>query len=672
MRTLGVLLGMMGAAAAAGAQDYEALPWGDLEYMAGATRGAQAWGVWPRAGEPSGAIGWTVQRTGAAGGAVCVKGSAAGEEFVIGGEGSGPMEGSVKLRADTEGAQAVVRLTWYNRLSPVSATQTLTVGPQWQTVTLSATPDVGGPYELAVAPAGDLPIYADDFSIRCAGPPPNEQMSDAAPIRHRRTAIGAHQQYDGLERDRVGRIDLVLELPDAAEPLVPFAWGGVLFPKGELYRRDRVRVLDADGREVEAQFDVLARWHGDRSIQALLVTVPADAGPRLTLEYGRPPTGPQLRAADLRGRPLTNPVLILLDGTEQQASVRPRAATGWSGLERAGPLATVTVHRWELGPLMVEVRQTWMRDSRRSLLSVCFINEGEPVAVKGLGVRLRREAGAPMLLMSEDGYTPLWAGGQASWGIGPQRVEPTVYGVGPGAELTGAVAVPSGESGIGIAIRDFAENRPSGFTVTQDALTAWAWPPEAGAFVMSQGMARSFDLLIDYDSPGPPRPYRTGDLPLLSARPEWICNSGVFEQLLPPDPHSFPIFERTLGSFETLGRFSHEQKQRGGLYGWFDFGDAPGDGGWSNLETMADHEIFLHFFRTLSREHFDAARLAAEHYRDVDIDHRFGYCHTHCNNHTSSGESWSHAWVQGLRDLYFLTGDGRALAVLGEVEIGRA
>jgi hypothetical protein len=667
-RTL-VLTALLTTAACAAAQEsapHEALPWGDLEYMSDRARGAAAWTVWPRVGEPGEAEGWTVQRDDAAGGEVCVAGTIPQSEFALGGEGEWagePIFGSVRLRSD-EPTQATVRLTWYDRFKPVSETVTVDVGTDWSEHALSTTPDRGGPFELAVAPVADLPVYADDFSIRCAAPPHNEQVEDPTPVPDEPIDLSPLQTYEGNAQGRSGEVSLTLTTPGGAEPLLPCAWGGVPFPKGELYRREQVQVTDVEGAPVEAQFDVLARWHGDASILGLLVTVPADAPNDLRLIYG-PEVDSAAAAppADATFSPRIHALAVALDGTEYPGPGKD----GSMGFEREGPLARVFALRIPVGPLTIETRVTGFADSSRAIVSTTFINEGPAVPLKGLGVRIPREGGAPAIVMTGDGSAPLRGAGEISWGIGPNRTDPALYGVSEDTTLTGAVAVPSGESGIGVAMRDFAENRPSGFTCTPEALTAWAWPPEAGGFVMSQGMARTMDLIVDMDADSAPRPFRTEEMPLLTADAEWICDTGVFNFLMTPDPETFPIFESTLGSLETLGRFSPERKVSGDLYGLFNYGDAPGDGGWSNLETMADHEIFLHFFRTMSRPHFDAARLAAEHYRDVDIDHRFGYCHTHCSQHTWSGESWSHSWIQGVRDLYLLTGDTRSRAVLREV-----
>lgn len=594
-----VMVVALGASAATAA--HEALPYGNVEYLAGEADGAQAVAVWARAGATCPATGWRVQHTQAAEGAVCVQGSAAGQEFTLAGEGSGgAITGSVMLRADAP-TQAMIRLSWFNRLARVDQTRTVDLTTDWQRFELTTRAESSGPMELAVQPTGEVAIYADAFSITCPGPPDNEVMTDPTAVSHRPLTLAGLQDYPGPHTGKTGEVALTISVPEGSEPIVPYVSGGIPLPKGEVYDRRCLRVTNAAGAAVPAQFDVLSRWHGDASLQAVLVTVPVAAGPHLRLQWTAQPqpqaSSPPVAAPDLER--IAQPVVIGLDGA-RVAGEPPE----WTVVERSGPLSTVVCRRQRFGPVTVEMRATAFADSGRVLVDCCFINLGERAAVRRLGL-----------------------------------------------EATGELVA-----------RDPAENE-----LVVDGHSVMAWGLQTGAVVLSQGLARTLCVAVSPGGQAALPTYQTAQLPALTAPAEWYCASGVFGYLMPPDPHSFPIFEGTLGSFETLGRFSWAQKQRGKLYGWFNFGDAPGDGGWSNLETMADHEIFLHWFRTLSREHFDNARLAAEHYRDVDIDHRFGYCHTHCNNHTVSGEGWSHAWIQGLRDLYFLTGDGRALAVLHEV-----
>ena len=73
----------------ASAQEYEALPYGDLEYMDSAKDGNEAWWVWARAGRaPVSLLGWSVEKEKPASGEACVKGKpgeSLDEEFVIAG-----------------------------------------------------------------------------------------------------------------------------------------------------------------------------------------------------------------------------------------------------------------------------------------------------------------------------------------------------------------------------------------------------------------------------------------------------------------------------------------------------------------------------------------------------------------------------------------------------------
>ncbi|HUS80397.1 MAG TPA: hypothetical protein VM283_03955, partial [Armatimonadota bacterium] len=241
---------------AAIAQDYEVLPYGDLEYMASSEEGGPAAPVWARAGQPCQATGWTVSHANAASGAVCVKGATAGEEFTLCGEGSGgKMIGSVKLRADAPGAQATIRLSWFNRLNRTDETKTVDLTGDWQQFEVSTTAEIGGPLELAVAPVGDAAIYADDFSIRCGGPPGNESMDDPTPVPHEPLTLAALQEYSGNATSKSGSVELTLSVPEGTQPIVPYVWGGIPLPKGEVYDRRHLQVTDAAGSPVPAQFD---------------------------------------------------------------------------------------------------------------------------------------------------------------------------------------------------------------------------------------------------------------------------------------------------------------------------------------------------------------------------------------------------------------------------------
>ena len=661
---------------------------GDFESAGSSTDPARPAEFWHRVGGDYLAAypDWRRTEETPASGRWCVT-TSTGRELTVCGEGSpGALKASVSLKASQPGTRVRLRLSWWRRLRRMDETAEVTVGPQWQSFAVETEARQGGPVEAGVSllTAGEQ-LWADE--VRIVGTPCPEQVvepqgQDAGNTGRPTAGVSDWRTYGGDARDQTGRVPIRLWIPEACVE-VPYVSGGVPFPRGRLFRHEHVRVLDAAGREAAMQVDVLARWLSDQSIKVLLVTLPrGDGSGELTLGFG----------PDVRPRSVGSPLEVAGDdgsievrtGTATFRFVRGRAGPSIDGVEFAGPSATTDdgvvcsaracSHRVELsGPLRamiaadgrlvsdgrvgcgrfvtryefwrgsgrVRVSHTWINDEPRRLL----IRSADFVVPDGVhrprGDLLTQAARSARFSTSGAGVVPPFA----------EHAEESRHD-----GLFGRVAV-----------RDFWQNHPCGAEAVDGGLRIWLWPPTVKGVIMAPGMARQWEFLLETGGQPLTRPFRTTTLPLLASPPEWNCASGVFEFLLPPDPETFPVFEKRVGTLATLGRFSAEAKERSGHYGVFDYGDAPGDGGWANLESMAAHELFLHWLQTGSREHFDMARLAAEHYRDVDIHHGAGFCHTHCNNHVFSGESWSHSWIQGVRDLYFLLGDLRALDVLREV-----
>ncbi len=640
-------------------------------------RGARPAEFWHRAGPEylSAYPAWEVTEERPHEGRACLT-TASRREFIACGEsGVGTVTGTAWLRAAKADTRVTLRLSWWNRLTRVDEKAEVVAGTEWALFQVKAAVDQGGPVELAVQGSGDVRLWLDDAAIE--GAPPLDQMveTDAEgkqkpvpPVKPTPADLGPLQVYAGGGVDRKGTVPLVLDVP-ATSTRIPVAAGGVPWPRGELFRRERVRVLDATGREVPHQADVLARWHADRSIKVLLLSVPVSARPPLSLEYGPGVTAAAFAAplrVDTTARQVsirTGVVTLSLGGADTPAlptvtlgsgAARPGVVESVK-VERAGPLACVVAVRGRhrsAGRFVT--RYTCWRGSPLVGIAHCWINDepGPWLPLQSLALDVRCPgvlAGPYVTQVARGAKLRLLDGGVP---VDPPESEARHPGLFDGR----------------LAVRDFAENHPLGVQQTADAFRVWLWPETVRGLLAPGGLARQWESLVDLQGRSLDRPYRTEALPILAAGPEWMCRSGVFEFLLPPDSKTFPVFERRVGSIPTLGRFARAEKERAGLLGALSYGDAPGDGGWANLESMADHELFLHWMRTLSREHFDMARLAAEHYRDVDIHHAGGFCHTHCNNHTGSEEGWSHSWVQGVRDLYFLLGDGRSLDVLQEVE----
>ena len=114
-------------------------------------------------------------------------------------------------------------------------------------------------------------------------------------------------------------------------------------------------------------------------------------------------------------------------------------------------------------------------------------------------------------------------------------------------------------------------------------------------------------------------------------------------------------------------------------YGMLNFGDAPdmnytqqgrgrGELVWTNNEYDFPHACALLYMRTGERRFLDYVIAAATHWMDVDVCHyskdplRIGGQWEHCRRHVlDSTMVCSHEWVEGLLDLYHLTGETRAL-----------
>ncbi len=114
-------------------------------------------------------------------------------------------------------------------------------------------------------------------------------------------------------------------------------------------------------------------------------------------------------------------------------------------------------------------------------------------------------------------------------------------------------------------------------------------------------------------------------------------------------------------------------------FGMLNFGDAPdmnytrqgrGKGMlvWTNNEYDFPHACALLYMRTGERRFLDYTIAAGNHWMDVDVCHysqdplRIGGQWEHCRRHVlDSTMACSHEWVEGLLDLYHLTGDNRAM-----------
>ena len=621
-------------------------------------------------------------------------------EFIVCGEGGGGwITGSVMLRAAKPGTKARVRLSWWNRLRRADTTQVVTVGPKWQRYSLKTEAIRGQPMEIAVrAEKPGARLWADDFRIE--GKPVADQLIDRVynkkrelvtrpfkGVRPRPIDLSRLQRYRGKARDKTGQVKLSVHVPkDCVE--LPCVSGGVPFPRGEVFRRERIGLFSGlpsrkgqvtwggkigafgtDNWPRSCQVDVLSRWPADGSIMVALITIfTPKTSTSWVLKYG-PKVSPHLQSIGPQ-LPLGHPSSPASSGAKHWAYPRVGIEHGQLGLLSLRNVRSQTVYSGGCRSGLAFMAE--LRDSRGAPRGRCvwrIDSLGPPDDVRHVSFRWVNDAHGPSMPIRSASLTFHLPGAAA------KRVTQVARGKQYAVSGDDVARPPKkgapdkrhdGLFGGRVAVRDFWQNHPMAVESKGKDITVWLWPETVRGVLIPQGFARQWDFLIDPKGKLT-KPYRTEAMPVLRADPTWMCASGVFEFVMPPDPKTFPIFEQRVSRSKTLGRFSLARKKSGNLYGVFNYGDAPGDGGWANLESMAAHELFLHWIRMPSREHYDMARLAAEHYRDIDIHHGAGFCHTHCNNHVATSESWSHSWIQGVRDLYFLRGDLAALETLQEI-----
>lgn len=241
-------------------------------------------------------------------------------------------------------------------------------------------------------------------------------------------------------------------------------------------------------------------------------------------------------------------------------------------------------------------------------------------------------------------------------------------------------STPAG--GLCVSLYQAQQNFPKALTTDGTGIAIWLYPDTGPSLCLRQGVARTQRLLLHLHAGGEPHLHEVGvrslqfqmpDRPALE--PEIYRAAGVFE----------PVWVATpVRRIEAFLVDSADARARG--YGLLNWGDGPdasytnqgrghGKPVWTNNEYDLPHAAMLQFARTGERRMLDYLLVTAEHQMDVDVCHfspdpyRDGGQIIHSAHHVSGGVTPSHEWVEGLLDLYHVTGNPDALdAALG---IGR-
>ena len=501
---------------------------------------------------------------------------------------------------------------------------------------------------------------------------------------------------------------------------------GVPIPQGQLGISENARLI-LDGQEVAAQFEVTARWP-DASIKWLLISfladVPAQGTATYTLEFGKqvkrsPDTGmvaiksdkgvvfPNARL-DQQGRVHFQGKVCetsLIDVGDKDARPRTDALVT---IESNGPVRAVVkvvstltkedgsasftiekrIEAWRDVPF-IRVRHTFLNSLSDTFTNIdqlsYIVSNAEPnwdaLREDGAAVRLTPGGSVQQHFDSEFESNKKKLKG---------RLNGSIIG------LT--------DDGLAVAVRDFWQNYPKAFSVTNKAMVIGLCPSfepglydsfpfereghqlyyylRDGHYRFKSGMAKTHEMLIGSGT----RQEREAmckifQRPLIAtAPPEWYCKSKALYDIAPRNPKQFKLYEEGVDHNLAHYKLSRERQHD---YGLMNYGDWYGERGanWGNVEYDTQFSFFQEYVRSGNAEAFFLGEATELHNRDIDTRHwtpdpkERGLVYVHQMGHVGgyytksvpgtlgipkAGGSIGHAWAEGHFAHYFLTGDRRS------------
>ena len=175
----------------------------------------------------------------------------------------------------------------------------------------------------------------------------------------------------------------------------------------------------------------------------------------------------------------------------------------------------------------------------------------------------------------------------------------------------------------------------------------------------------------------------------------YVASTKVFAEFHPADAVTFPDYERKVDSCYRGFMSKRERRKQYGMENFgddtFEWGYGPSYTFWSNQEDDRTHGMLMQYVRSGDPRWWELGEQAARHYRDVDCvlawpgrpDQAGGPRHHSSRHfvskgwvadHTHSGCSTGHSWIEGLIDYWLLTGDllaGEAAVRMGDWYVHR-
>lgn len=544
---------------------------------------------------------------------------------------------------------------------------------------------------------------------------------------------------------------------------------GFPLPQGAIFQKDGARFSDAEGQALPAQFTVTSRWP-DGSIRWLLIESRIEVGAKetatayvsVTDNTAKPPKDSPLTLTqdDKTAQISTGAVTVTIDKTHfnliaNAADTSEKTIPAWKS--DAGGIALTaadgTVYTTsalppdsfaveESGPERITIRVdgrygdasgkalmryttrlTFRRASPVVEIAHTHINDDlshEFTDIASLDLNLQAPKTITQVLANltapDDKGNRLVSGRElavfqssdrdSKWTIDGQTKS--------GGRTSGSWLASAEDTSIGVAVLDFWERWPKGFTAGENRVCIGLLPKLPGAtfgddlpyhlkfpFVSGNyrfkwGMSTTERLAIDL-SGKIPRKELLAEIqsPLVAIVPaSWYASTRALGDIPAPQGAQFELWDEFVSrSYEQHMDLARAQRE----YGFFNYGDWFGERkrNWGNNEYDLAHCFFQQFARTGNTDYFRLALRAARHQADVDIVHAYpdpryvGANHQHSIGHTGVWEgpnrpkqaTWSHAydehtdgtnghtWSDGMADAWCLTGDPRvaeAALELGE------
>lgn len=603
-------------------------------------------------------------------------------------------------------------------------------GQKWEKLTAKQLPDLGvinvpGPEfefwldDRFVEPGNPGPAYADFIRFLPVEDPAYTMAACAKPTplpngsQQRRSVPITVENEGTLRRNEAVRL-------------------GVPIPRGELASPDNTQLHDDKGADIPAHVTSTGQWP-DRSVKWLLVEFLAEVSPKshrtFSLEYGsaihaRPKansmrietsagqikvetgsaqwsiSGNQGGRAECLRPGASEPVFALTDfvltGTQGQQSRSSRDGHTAIEVEESTPFRTVIRLRGNLVGSSGE-SSCFAFDTRVHLFAGCdemFLEPGfsmlaQPATQELASIHLEfagpwadghmrtflnpeEKVGVPL-----SSCPALIQGGEEVYGCESSYPARLVDGKGTtlaqGQKATGWMRIDSaaGTSTL-VCVPDFWQQFPKALRCGPKSIRVDLWSAEAGCgpFTAHAGSGKSHPIGISFGrSPSTER-----WLAPLAAHcsPEWYCQSGAMEELVPRREGKYAHYEAIVAA-----GFDRMLAQRAG-YGMENWGDAWQEGyvaqakTWSNQEWDLVQSWVTAYVRTGERRYLEFAHAAARHFADVDCIHAAAdpgqlggswmHAHTSLRGHQLEPPNFAHAgWVEGMLNIYHLTGDRRGL-----------